>query len=42
MKITSDAVAPGKQSETQYSVAEAPDHTEHVQQADHFWSGRTD
>lgn len=42
MEITSDAVAPGQQSETQDSVAEAPHHTQHVQQADHFRSGRTD
>lgn len=42
IKITSDAVAPGQQREAQDGVAEAPDHTEHVQQADHFRGGRTD
>lgn len=42
IKITSDAVAPGQQREAQDGVAEAPDHTKHVQQADHFRGGHTD
>ena len=38
--ITSYAVAPGQQSQTQHGVAETEHHTEHVQKTDHFrgWS----
>jgi len=34
--ITSDAVAPGQQSEPQHGVAEPQHHAEHVQQTDHL------
>lgn len=42
MSITSDAVAPGQQSQSQHGVAEAQHHAEHVQQTDHFWGRRAD
>lgn len=40
--ITSYAVAPGQQSQTQHSVAETQHHTEHVQKTDHFRGSCTD
>lgn len=42
LSITSNAVSPGQQSQSQHSVAQTQHNPEHVQKTDYFRGRRTD